>query len=274
MMGWVLVGTSTVDRAVRSAITTDAQGFFRQQNYPSPYNVPIQRATPIGDRARPGPIYNYARVFIWTRRAESLISRYQPPPIDPGQPPESQWRISSFKHVIYALLLALALQWSTSGASIMLSYLTPVVGLSCRSGGFLIYTVSSTVVLFSLILSFFLSDLYLSARERGTKVSLLTNLYGQAAVALRVVGKAIAVLNAVWIFIHCVFEFTYFYENCWCNARYAILGENGYWVWLSVRELRELWNLREIWGGSTALAIVVPGLYIVSFLVTHHHHRR
>ena len=134
MMGWVLVGTSTVHGAVQSAITElgDTAGFFR----PYADNSARQRGGFIGDRARPGPIFNYARAFIWTYRAEALIDRYQAFHIHPGQPLPLRWRNVSFEHVLFSFVLALILQWSTSGASIMLSYLTPAVGLSCRSGGF------------------------------------------------------------------------------------------------------------------------------------------
>ena len=191
MMGWVLVGTSTVHSAVQSAITElgDTAGFFR--SYPG--NLARKRGGFKGDRARPGPIFNYARAFIWTHRAEALISRYQPLHIHAGQPLQLRWRTVSFKHVLFSSVLALILQWSTSGASIILSYLTPAIGLSCRSGGFLLYTVSSTVVLLSLMFSSFLSELSVSASEANR--THMTHLYGYAAVILRTLGKTIAVLN-------------------------------------------------------------------------------
>ena len=210
------------------------------------------------------PIFNYARVFIWRQRAEHFINCYHP-----ARPLPTQFRSTSFKHVIYSFCLALALQWSIGGASIMLSYLTPTVGLSCRSGGYLIYTVNSTITLFLLMVCSFLSDL--SALEpRGY---LAKSYYGWTAVVLRTLAKTIAVINSVWICLHCIFEFTSFYDNCWCNANYAVLGQKGYWTWLSHAQLRELWGIKEIWSGCTALAIFVPSLFVLCFLITHQHHK-
>ena len=263
MMGWVLVGISGVETAIRSAIKElpDEAGFF------TIYNTTIQRGEFIGDRAQPGPIFNYARVFIWTQRSERFMNRYRPH-IPPGHPPQNHFRSASFKHIIYSFCLALALQWSVSSASIVLSYLTPTVGLSCRSGGYLIYTVTSTVILFLLVVCSFLSDLSVLKTQRH-----LVRIYGWIAVALRTLAKTMAVLNAVWICLHCIFEFTNYYENCWCNTNYAVLRQNGYWIWLSDAQLRELWDIREIWSGCTALAIIVPSLFILCFLVTHHHYQ-
>lgn len=265
------MGISAIPSATRSAIielsdAEDAAGFFE------PYDVSnIKRGQFVGDRARPGPIFNYARAFIWTYRAECLLNRYRQYINTPTDPSPTQSRSVSFKHMIYSLFLALIMQWCTSIAAIVLVYETPTVGLSCWSGGFLIYAVSATIILLSLMFSSFLSDLCISAKKSGKSAKV--NLFGYAAVILRVLGKTIAVLNAVWIFIHCVFQFTSFYDNCWCNANYAIMGQKGYWIWLSTAQLRELLDISETWGGTTALATVVPGLYIVSFLVTHHHYQ-
>ena len=266
MMGWVLVGTSTVCNAIRSAISelVDGAGYFR------PYEISIQRGAFMGDRARPGPIFNYARAFIWTHRAESLLDRYRKYAI-PELPHQRTWRSSSFSHVIFAFSLALILQWSTSMASIMFSLLTPTVGISCWSGGFLIYSVNSTVVLLFLMFSSFLSDFSASAEKVNRARP--AHLSGCGAVVLRALGKAIAVLNAAWLCIHCFFILTSFYENCWCYSNYAALGQKGYWTWLPHSQVRELWNIQEVWSGSTALAIVVPGLYIISFMITHHNYR-
>ena len=260
MVGWVLVGVSGVGTAILSAIleTSDEFGFFNI------YDPTALRDNSTGDRAQPGPIFNYARVFIWTQRAERFINRYQPY-IYPRPPPLDNFRSTSFKHITYSVVLALALQWSVSGASILLSYLTPTVGLSCRSGGYLIYTVNSTIILFLLIVCSCLSDIrrVLKPQEHWTQI------YGRIAVVLRTLAKTIAVLNAVWISLHCIFEFTGFYDNCWCNSNYAVLGQRGYWIWLSDAQLRELWDIREIWGGCTSLAIIVPSLFVLLFIATH-----
>ena len=256
-MGWVLLGISGVETAIRSAIKKlpDEAGFF------TIYNTTILRGEYIGDRAQPGPIFNYARVFIWTQRAEIFINRYRPH--IPPSPSRTHFRSTSFKHIIYSCVLALTLQWSVSGASIFVTYLTPTVGLSCRSGGYLIYTINSTVILFLLVFSSFLCELIVLGPQLH-----LFKIYGYIAVVLRTLAKTIAVLNSVWICLHSIFQFIGYYDNCWCNTNYAVLGPDGYWIWLSDAQLWELWAIKEIWSGCIALAIIVPYLIIFSLSVT------
>ena len=50
-----------------------------------------------------------------------------------------------WRGMLFSALLALFLQWGTTGAAIMIAYLTPIVGLGCRSGGYLIYGAVATV---------------------------------------------------------------------------------------------------------------------------------
>jgi hypothetical protein len=56
-----------------------------------------------------------------------------------------------------ATITALFVQWGTSGAAILISYLTPGKGLGCRSGAYVTYgslgTVSWLLLVFSLVLS-------------------------------------------------------------------------------------------------------------------------
>ena len=265
MMGWVLVGTSAVEYAVKSAIHESTEVPDALMDFFKPYNIIIERCKIKGDRAQPGPIFNYARASIWTERAETILERYRQ-----NRPP-SQWRSASYKHMIYSLCLSLVLQWSVSSASIILCYFTPSVGIACWSGGFLIYTLLATAVLLFLIISAFLSDLSIPP-NRDPPTPAKRNLgFGLAAVILRALAKIIAVLNSVWICIHCIFGFTSFYDNCWCNSC-AVLGQKAYWTWLSAAQLKELPNITQTWSGSTALAIVVPGLYITCFLITRHHY--
>ncbi|KAJ7927974.1 hypothetical protein B0H13DRAFT_1968835 [Mycena leptocephala] len=51
----------------------------------------------------------------------------------------SNWGPDVFSRIFIASVAALALQWSTSGASILIVYFTPTVGLGCRSGAYLLY---------------------------------------------------------------------------------------------------------------------------------------
>ena len=47
--------------------------------------------------------------------------------------------------IVFSAILALVLQWGTTGAALMIAYLTPTKGLGCRSGGYLLYGTNATV---------------------------------------------------------------------------------------------------------------------------------
>ena len=47
--------------------------------------------------------------------------------------------------LVLSIVLSLFLQWGTTGAAIMIAYLTPTKGLGCRSGGYLVYGINATV---------------------------------------------------------------------------------------------------------------------------------
>jgi hypothetical protein len=68
------------------------------------------------------PIYNYACFLSWTQDIEDVCHRYNM--ALSGQPQHSNipWRC------IFASLLALLLQWGTSGAAVVVNWYTPTTG--------------------------------------------------------------------------------------------------------------------------------------------------
>ena len=54
-------------------------------------------------------------------------------------------------------VLAMVLQWGTTGTALMIAYLTPTKGLGCRSGAYLFYGTNATVAWFSLAMSSLIS---------------------------------------------------------------------------------------------------------------------
>ena len=59
--------------------------------------------------------------------------------------------------IVLSFIVALCLQWGTTGGAILIAYLTPVKGLGCRSGGYLLYGTNATIVFFLLSASSFFS---------------------------------------------------------------------------------------------------------------------
>ena len=62
-----------------------------------------------------------------------------------------------WKGIGISALLALFLQWGTTGAALMIAYLTPTKGLGCRSGAYLVYGTNATVAWSLLAMSSFFS---------------------------------------------------------------------------------------------------------------------
>ncbi|KAJ3926443.1 MAG: hypothetical protein NXY57DRAFT_1029011 [Lentinula lateritia] len=131
------------------------------------------------------PIYNYARIFSWTAIVEEIsgyfyeatrrshllqhvASEMEWLPSDrngvmrdenrignatevisyclPFFPRRYQWGSGVWGRIIVASILALILQWGTTGAAIFVVWETPTRGLGSRSGSYLIYASLSTVV--------------------------------------------------------------------------------------------------------------------------------
>jgi hypothetical protein len=59
-------------------------------------------------------------------------------------------------------------------------------------------------------------------------------IYSSLAVAFRLVGGFVVVLNGLWLIAGSLMEIIGVYDNCWCNAEYFGLKDNG-WVNLGRR---------------------------------------
>ena len=184
--------------------------------------------------------------------------------------PSSTWISMGFSAV-----LAIFLQWGTTGAALMIAYLTPTMGLGCRSGGYLLYGINATISWLLLAASslFSHSAMLRYQREKQKEVALPTgepsharrsmcalisdmvSVRGLAALT-RYFGKALAVANAFLLVAISLFEFTGGFNNCWCYADTVGLGDAG-WVVL-FKTARDLEQAAKVpWAMGIALSIFV-----------------
>src|SRR5213078_4293230 len=85
------------------------------------------------------------------------------------------------------------------------------------------------------------------------------------AVMTRFFGKGLAYANSVWIVLHCIFLSIGFYERCWCNCNYPVMGDK--WI-LDAQELQnDDQNIRGFWGGFIAVSIILMIVYSGYLLV-------
>ncbi|KAJ6551672.1 hypothetical protein B0H19DRAFT_1264320 [Mycena capillaripes] len=168
--------------------------------------------------------------------------------------PRSRWGSGVLSRFLLAAFLALALTWGTTGAAILVAFFTPTKGLACRSGSYLIYGVNSTLVWILLVTSSGLAHystftVSFKGRYMHTKA---TRMAGVFSIILRRVGKVLASLNAVWILLACLFQFSSFFDRCWCNSSVFYLGKNAYNV-IDVKP-EDVAALNAPWIGGVALA--------------------
>jgi hypothetical protein len=180
------------------------------------------------------------------------------------------------KNFLLSNIVAVTMQWGVTGSAIVISYLTEVRGLGCRSGSYLLYGILATSAHLLLLASVFLShgamlmyqDMHatnpqltnLNTRPRSAKHEMLCKL----AVATRYLGKTIATINAFWIILSSIFELIGFYESCWCTGTVLGLGERA-WVVLFVSgdEMRE--EAEPSWIGGLAMSLLTM---VLTYLLT------
>lgn len=254
-----------------------------------------------------GPVFIYARPFTWSYNALTLLTSYARV-YEPNQRPNNQWESQVKKRVVLASAFGLLLLWSTAGAAMVLNYNTPAKGLSCRSGGNLIYIVVSILVWALMVGSAWITDkpvtynleanndeerrtgspnrhealpnrdLHIPLIPRtGSSQSSATDLtitgrrevplnpnspLQYLAMALRTLGKTLAILNAIWVVTHNLLEFLSVLNNCWCSTTQGLMGIPGVrhvWLWEGLADLKKYENVERTWQLVTAWACVVCG---------------
>ena len=169
-----------------------------------------------------------------------------------------------FQRILFAAVLALALQWGTTGAAILIHLNTPPKGLGCRALTFTIYGAAATVALWLLLLSSLLSHLARrqSIRERR---SWLKTLIGYIAALTRWLGKTIAITNGFGILLSCTMQFAGVYDNCFCSS--TIFGGNPNGLVSFIENDVKGSEVYRYWIGGITMAFGVSGLYTFGIYV-------
>ncbi|KAJ4482096.1 hypothetical protein J3R30DRAFT_2123684 [Lentinula aciculospora] len=240
------VAVENCDKPKRAGEISDHRGIFLKGD-----NDPL-----YSDERRTSPVYNYARLFSWTavveevcvhfeeatrrsrlfqpvaseknwvlgeqschvrsenRRGTSLeVVTYCAPPFLKS----NRWGSGLCGRIIVSSIMALILQWGTTGAAMVVAIETPTRGLGCLSGSFLIYALVSTTIWCLLLIASILSR-YSSFNNA------YTNLATTLSIIFRRMGKSLAVANTIWIFTTCIFQFSSFFDRCYCNSSVPGLG--------------------------------------------------
>ena len=127
-----------------------------------------------------------------------------------------------------ASILALVLQCGTTAAAVIIVVLTPTIGLGCRSLGYVVYGGTALLILFLTIISTISARISETHLERSTGTFSIKCFTAFAAVALRRLSLFLAFLNAVWLIVLSSFQFSHFFDNCYCNASVIGLGTSSH----------------------------------------------
>ncbi|KAJ7176500.1 hypothetical protein C8R46DRAFT_1346538 [Mycena filopes] len=167
----------------------------------------------------------------------------------------SHWGPGVLSRFFVSSILALALTWATTGAAVVVVWFTPTRGLGCRSGAYILYGATSTLVWLLLVIS---ASLAHHSTQAGTDIdgrvnyTRSTRVAGAASIVLRRVGKVLAACNAMWIVLACIFQFSSFFDRCYCNSSVLGLGSFAYDVIQLVPA--DIATMKAAWIGGVALA--------------------
>ncbi|TFK72343.1 hypothetical protein BDN72DRAFT_334336 [Pluteus cervinus] len=223
------------------------------------------------DEFRHPPVYNYSRVIAWTADVLKIAQAFEvvqaqqsvsPPlagytaPID--RPTVGLWDSGILWRMALASLFALFLQWGTTGAALIVTIMTPTIGLGCRSLSFIIFGSISTAIWFFMLISALLTHAATGMYKRDHQLSNAQRSYRSIikwiAILLRRTCKLAAIINAIGVVVACFFQFTNVFDNCWCNSSVLGLGvQNAYNVISFTQE--DIAALTRAWVGGVVLGI-------------------
>ncbi|RYO79562.1 hypothetical protein DL766_010460 [Monosporascus sp. MC13-8B] len=246
------------------------------------------------DEKQEGPTFNYARIFTWdlkfkqrNLKGDTLrLSRYcgladtvngQIVPQDLKE--YLEWReldSGFYQRIVTAIAVALFVQWGTTGAATVISYLTEVRGLGCRSGGYMLYGILGVLFFVLLFASSIFShaamlrheamqlDRHLKEKERRpSSFEYPQTLRPPSPTALRVLavvtrmlGRVFVVANAAWLILSSMWELVGFYNNCWCDGTALSKGWRG-WIIVFKDSSAMAADARQPWAGAVFLCVFV-----------------
>jgi hypothetical protein len=175
-----------------------------------------------------------------------------------------------WQRIVIATAMALFVQWGSTGAALMIGYLTEVIGLGCRSGSYVIYGSIGTLSFALLFGSSLLShaamlqhqDMQLRRRydpyNEETKPPYLRRhtCYRVGAVVTRVLGRVLVVVNSIWIILISLWELIGFFNNCWCDGVVLGKGDAGFVILFKTQQDMAT-NADRAWAGGVFVSVFV-----------------
>jgi len=121
-----------------------------------------------------------------------------------------------------ASILALVLQCGTTTAAVIIVILTPTIGLGCRSLGYIIYGGVALLIMFLTIISTISARTSEAHPKQSTGPFSTKGFTASIAIVLRRLSLFLAFANVIWLIVLSSFQFSHFFDNCYCNA--SVIG--------------------------------------------------
>ncbi|MCJ1281785.1 hypothetical protein MMC26_001108 [Xylographa opegraphella] len=206
-------------------------------------------------------------------------------------------------HYLLSTFIGVVLQWGTTGAAILTAYNTPVVGLGCESGAYLLYGSMATLSWALLALSAHFSHQYTlctessnppqpsttaaaSDIELGSLLSQQTTAHSSLTLPpspplsipplppsfllpliplTRFLGVLLGSLNAIWLLLISILQFTNVYNNCWCESSVLGLGTKAWIILWATEEqiVAAAWNSWVFAAVMSFTAVMIAGGFFV-----------
>ncbi|KAG1728557.1 hypothetical protein EDB19DRAFT_157705 [Suillus lakei] len=173
----------------------------------------------------------------------------------PNVAQSSHWAPGVFTRIAIASCVSLALQWGTVGAAFLVGWFTPTTKIGCRSMGYLLYGVISTLVWMMLLMSSILAH-YSTAdpRQLSARVALAFSH------VLRWMGKLLAIINFFLVVLACVFQYSSFYDRCYCNS--SVFSRQGAAYAVIIETTAQAAQAKAAWIGALVLACTSASVFL------------
>ncbi|KAG2135739.1 uncharacterized protein EDB93DRAFT_822762 [Suillus bovinus] len=196
------------------------------------------------------------------RSSQYVVVDYTEP--DGEKSPCTHWAPGVFTRMFIASCASLALQWGTVGAALLVAWFTPTTKIGCRSMGYLIYGGISTLVWMMLLMSSILAHSSVAAHSSTTyprRVSLSTRVAVAASHVLRWTGKLFAILNSCVVIMACVFQYSGFYDECFCKSSVFSRGGAAYYV--IIETAAQAAQAKTAWISAIVLACASASAFLI-----------
>lgn len=169
----------------------------------------------------------------------------------------SHWAPGVFTRMAIASCASLALQWGTVGAAFLVGWFTPTTEIGCRSMGYLVYGVISTLVWMMLLMSSILAHSSAADPRRASLSARVTLAFSHI---LRWTGKFLAILNLFLLIMACVFQYSSFYDRCFCNS--SVFSRRGAAYAVIIETAAQAAQAKAAWIGALVLACTSASVFL------------